>query len=101
MLTFYYFHIASNALRSLQGLGLLEAILAKINQTPDRRFFAFISGTGDHELVYDVSLVNATIEISSTANSVLNIVRETWGLESIGIHVPRLFKKYIYFYNQC
>lgn len=57
----YYLHIESNALRALQGLGLLEAILAKINQVaPGRHQFAFMSGTGDHEFVYDVSIMNAT-----------------------------------------
>ncbi|KAF8808041.1 salicylate hydroxylase [Phlegmacium glaucopus] len=45
--------LGSNALRALQGLGVLEAVLAKVNQTPTQRLFAFISGTGDHEQIYD------------------------------------------------
>jgi len=45
--------LGSNAIRALQGLGVLEAILAKANLTaPSQRLFNFISGTGD-ELVYD------------------------------------------------
>jgi hypothetical protein len=67
ILTFYsddYLHIGSNALRALQGLGLLEAILAKVNQSagPGQHVFVFVSGTGDHELVYDVCFVNTAIE---------------------------------------
>ena len=46
-----------NALRALQGLGVLDVILAKMGQSPDdSRLMTFISGTGDHELVYDVSI---------------------------------------------
>jgi hypothetical protein len=51
----YYLHVGSNALCALKGLGVLEAILAKVNQSasPDDHRFVFRSGTGD-ELVYDV-----------------------------------------------
>ena len=52
-LTFYTCGIGSNALHALQELGLLEAIMGKV--TPERRLYVFLSGTGDHELVYDVS----------------------------------------------
>ena len=89
----YYSHVASNALRALQGLGLLEAILAKASQTagPDERLFVFVSGTGDHEIVYDVSFINITSGTSSKFSSMLSIVQETRELEFIGTHIPQNF----------
>lgn len=72
-----YLHIGSNALRALQGLGLLETILAKLNQKPsDQHLLVYISGKGDHEQLYNVSNIIATSEISSKVNSLLNIVQE-------------------------
>ena len=88
-------HIGSNAIPALQGLGVLEAILAKVNAaSPSQPLFNFLSGIGD-EKVYDVSFRNVTIEISSIFNSMLRIVaQETWGLESIGTPVFQTFFKY-------
>lgn len=62
----FHLHIGLNAISAVQGLGVLEAILAKVNTAgPNQRLFHFVSaaGTGD-ELVYDVSFIN-TSEISS------------------------------------
>ncbi|KAF8167757.1 salicylate hydroxylase [Crassisporium funariophilum] len=43
-----------NAIRALQKLGLLDAVLSKSDQaTPTQRVFSFVSGTGNHEEVYD------------------------------------------------
>lgn len=76
----------SNALRALQGVGVLEPMLAQENLTTlHQRHFLFVSETG--EQVYDVSIINFTCEISSKSDSMLNMVRQTWGLESIGIHI--------------
>ena len=59
----FHLHIGSNAIRALQGLGVLEEILAKANSTgPNQRLFNFISGTDD-EQVYDVSFINTTGEV--------------------------------------
>lgn len=88
MLTFTL-HVGSNAIPALQGLGVLEAILAKVNLTgPTQRLFHFISGTGD-ELIYDVSFRDTTSEISSIFNSMLSIAQETLGLESIGTDISQ------------
>ncbi|KAF8913251.1 FAD/NAD(P)-binding domain-containing protein [Gymnopilus junonius] len=46
--------LGSNALRALNGLGLLEAVLQKADQhSPRLRLFEFISGTGEHETIFD------------------------------------------------
>ena len=83
MLTFTL-HIGSNGIPALRGLGVLEAILAKINASgPNQPLFTFLSVIGD-ELIYDVSFKNATSEISSIFNSMLRKTQETWRLESIG-----------------
>ena len=82
MLTFTL-HIGSNGIPALRGLGVLEAILAKINASgPNQPLFSFLSVIGD-ELIYDVSFKNATSEISSIFDSMLRKIQETWRLESI------------------
>jgi hypothetical protein len=73
----FHLHIGSNAIPALQGLGVLEAVLAKVNATsPNQRLFRFFSGIGD-ERICDVSLRNATSEISSIFNSFLSFAQET------------------------
>ena len=90
MLTFTHIHIGSNAIPALQGLGVLEAILAKVNTaSPSQRTFSFLSGIGD-EKVYDVRFINTTSEISSMFNSTVSI-QGTWGLGSIGTHISQNF----------
>jgi hypothetical protein len=88
----FYLHIGSNAVPALQGLGVLEAILAKVHMAgPSQRQFSFLSGIGDAP-IYDVSFRNATNEISSIINSVLRVAQdsEAWGLGSIGTHNLRI-----------
>ena len=47
--------IGPNGIPALRGLGVLEAILDKINASgPNQPLFTFLSGIGD-ELIYDVS----------------------------------------------
>ena len=76
MLTFAL-HIGWNAIPALQGLGVLEAILAKLNASgPNQPLFSFLSGIGD-ELIYDVSFRNAMREISSIFNNLLSKSQET------------------------
>ena len=82
---------------------MLDAIVAKTGPPVGRHLMAFISGTGDHELVYDVSIMNFIIEITSDFNSMLNTVqREARRWEYTGTHASQdLFFIDIYFYAQC
>jgi len=44
-----------NAIRALKGLGILDVILAKSKiREPSMDLFRFVTGSGDHELVFDV-----------------------------------------------
>ena len=46
-----------NAIRALEELGILDAVLAKAEEEkPDVRPFRYIRGTGDHEFICDVSI---------------------------------------------
>lgn len=45
----------SNALKALEGLGVLEAVLSQPDHLPAMRPFRFIAGEGEHEHIYDVS----------------------------------------------
>lgn len=48
--------LGPNALRALSELGLLEAVQARAEQPkPAARRFRFLYGSGDHEVIYDVS----------------------------------------------
>ena len=84
-------HIGTNGLRALQGLGVLDAIVARTGlDTVDRHLTVFISGTGDHQLIYDASIMSHIVEISSNSSSMLNIAQgEVWGWESIGTHTSQ------------
>ena len=55
---------------------MFDAIVAKTEPpTTERPLMPFISGTGDHELVYDVSIIDFVIEISLNIDSMLNIAQ--------------------------
>lgn len=44
-----------NAIRALEGLGVLEAVMGKSDtKEPTLRSFIFVSGPGQHEIIYDV-----------------------------------------------
>ena len=89
----FHLHIGSNAIPALQGLGVLEAILAKVNAAhPSQRLFRFLSGIGD-EQIYDVSFRNPTSELSSIFNSMVSTALEIWGLGSIGTPISQNFLK--------
>ncbi|KDR85599.1 hypothetical protein GALMADRAFT_373240 [Galerina marginata CBS 339.88] len=46
--------LGPNALRALEGLGLLDAVLKKADQPkPSQRLFKFVSGTGNHDEIFD------------------------------------------------
>ncbi|KAF9255116.1 FAD/NAD(P)-binding domain-containing protein [Marasmius fiardii PR-910] len=49
-----------NAIRALEGLGLLSAILVHSGQEkPEQRVFKFVSGHAPHDLVYDYEMGNS------------------------------------------
>ncbi|KAF8973500.1 salicylate hydroxylase [Flammula alnicola] len=46
--------LGSNAIRALQGLGLLDVVIKKADEgKPGRRLFCFVAATGSHEIVFD------------------------------------------------
>ncbi|KAF9270738.1 salicylate hydroxylase [Marasmius fiardii PR-910] len=49
-----------NAVRALEGLGLISAILARSGQEkPEQRVFKFVAGCAPHDLVYDYETGNS------------------------------------------
>jgi len=49
--------LGPNAIRALQGLGILDAVLTKADEPrPTQRGFIFIAGKGNHELVHKYAL---------------------------------------------
>ena len=68
-----------------------NVILTKMGSSKTDRHLMTLSGTGDHELVYDVSIMNFKPE--TTSNSAV------CGWESIGNYISQnLFYMYIYFH---
>jgi salicylate hydroxylase len=49
-----YFPSGPNAVRALRGLGVLDDILARVEEPLGKRALLFISGLPGHEEVYDV-----------------------------------------------
>ncbi|KAL0580833.1 hypothetical protein V5O48_001209 [Marasmius crinis-equi] len=50
-----------NAIRALESLGLLPAILARSDQeSPEQRLFKFVEGSAPHNLVFDYETTNPT-----------------------------------------
>ncbi|EKM83971.1 hypothetical protein AGABI1DRAFT_51593 [Agaricus bisporus var. burnettii JB137-S8] len=48
--------LGPNAIRALEGLGVLEAVMGKSDtKEPTLRSFIFVSGPGQHEVIYDYS----------------------------------------------
>lgn len=48
--------LGTNAIRALDGLGVLEAVLARSEEPrPTKRPFKIIAGVGNHEHIFDVS----------------------------------------------
>jgi len=46
--------LGPNALRALDGIGVLEAVLSRADEPePSMRLFRFLSGEGSHELIHD------------------------------------------------
>ncbi|KAF5313151.1 hypothetical protein D9619_002826 [Psilocybe cf. subviscida] len=46
--------LGSNAIRALHGLGLMDAVLARIKESKaNKMLFTFIAGEGDHERIFD------------------------------------------------
>ena len=46
--------LGPNGLRALRGLGILDSLLASLDDQPDQRGCVFVSGLPGHELIYDV-----------------------------------------------
>lgn len=59
-----------NALRALDGLGVLEAVLSRSDETtPTKRPFRFLAGVGAHEHVYDVGCCDSVSAAKSKSGS--------------------------------
>lgn len=54
-----YAPTGSNAIRALHGLGLMDAVLARIKESKaNKMLFTFIAGEGDHERIFDVRAID-------------------------------------------
>ena len=67
-----------NAIRALEELGILDAVLAKAEEEkPDVRPFRYIRGTGEHEFICDVS-IRAYMLLDSIFNLTLTVLRASY-----------------------
>lgn len=88
----YYSLLGPNAIRALKELGILDSVLAKAEQDePDVRPFSYISGLGEHEHIYDVSVSYCalTLLIHSFFMQSTRLGRKMLGWASIDQHSSR------------
>lgn len=59
-----FFYVGPNAIHVLEELGILNEVVAKSDQAkPEIRPCHFVSGYGDHEVIYDVSKQTLSLPI--------------------------------------